>query len=215
MARVGPGLRPGRAERSSAAFCAVGTDLSKPAHHPNHSELLRPAPHPSASRCTDKSFATRAVFSKPPNKTRAVHSACKDQRAPGNPVLRSIECQASANLPSWLRRTLAGSAAGPSLRCGRSIVRLAPPRAAPLSKTCVHARDAAVRSAKAQAARDRVWRSHWRKGSSRCSRQSPTAAASQWSPTQRTRREGLFSTFPRATSRMHESAKASWQRHRP
>ena len=49
--------RPARAKPSgpaAAAAAPAGTSPDTPAHHPLHSALPPPAPHPSANRCTDR-----------------------------------------------------------------------------------------------------------------------------------------------------------------
>ena len=70
--------------------------------------------------------------------------------------LRPTRSPASANLPAWLVRIPAGTAADPSLRCARSTGHHAPPRAAPRSKTCAHDPGAAVQLVKVRASHDKV-----------------------------------------------------------
>ena len=158
--------REGEAEWPRARHSRVCTSPDKPAHHPNHLAHPPPAPHPSANKCTDKSFPGPAASSKPPDKTRAARSAYKDRKVRRSPAPPTTQSRASANLPSLLVRTAAGSAANPNLRCGESTGRPSLPPAAPRSRMCAHGRRAAVRSAKAQAARGRPERNQLMTGRS-------------------------------------------------
>jgi len=139
---------------------AAGTFRNKSAHRPNHSARPPPRPHPSANKCMDKSFPHPATAPRPANTTHAARSAHTDQPALRNPAPPSRKFPASANPPSSPRRTPDGSAVDLNLRCGKSTPRRAPPPAAPQSKTCAHAPDAAAQSAKAPAVRDKNL--HWK-----------------------------------------------------
>ena len=69
------------------------------------------APHPSASRCKDKSALADASFPKPPDNALAVRSACKARKALRSPAPRTTKSPATANPLSSLLQTQDGTAA--------------------------------------------------------------------------------------------------------
>ena len=152
FACVGGSPRPGQAERSSAA----GTSPNTPVRHPRHSARRPPAPHPCASKCTDKLFRAPRASSSLPNTSPAARFARTAHTALRNPSPPTKRCRANASHRSSPAQIRPGSAADPSLRCEGSTSPRAPPPARPQSKKCAHAPRAAVQSEKAQAARDKV-----------------------------------------------------------
>src|ERR1700733_9351486 len=117
----------------------------KSAHNPPHSEPKPRAQHPSANTYTDKSLPCPATSSRQPNKTRAAHSANKDQTLHHNPALHPTKSPTTANPQSWPAQTLTCSAADRDPHSAKQAPHDSPPPAAPQSKKSAHAPNAAAR----------------------------------------------------------------------
>src|ERR1700690_4203860 len=165
---------------------APGTSPDRPVHHPCHWARSQIAPDPFANIRMDTRPPLLGANAKPPDSALAAHSGSTAHMRRRNPVLRSTECRASADLPSWREQIPPASAADRGPHSSKSVRQCSRSPAVPRSRKFAHDRCGAVPLARAPDGRDngraRYLKSYSRIGSQRHSSASGDCfCVRQWS----------------------------------